>query len=150
MKQIKILNILQYIFIAAYLLIALFCSLGTFEIDMNIQFIKAPDNGFSGNFETDLNFDVSGKIVFGILAICELVLLHVPKVKFSSLNIFICSVRALPSLINCVFALLSVVFGGIISTNLTVFCYLMLLLCVASMTCHIINRKNLMCQKNEQ
>lgn len=127
----------------------LFCSLGTFQIDMDIQYIKAPENGFYGNFEVSLNFDVLGKIFFGCLTIFEIILLNIPKIKFATLNILICSIRTLPSLLYGLTALLLVFSkGDTISINVTVFGYLMLLLCVASLICHIRNRIALVYQKN--
>ena len=127
----------------------LFCSLGTFQIDMDIQYIKAPENGFDGNFEASLNFDVLAKIFFGCLTILEIILLNIQKIKLASLNILICSIRTFPSLLYGLTALLLVFSkGDTISINVTVFGYLMLLLCVASLICHIRNRIALVYQKN--
>ena len=148
-KQFKAFNVLQYVFIVAYLFIMLFCSLGTLHMDMDIYYIKAPENGFYGDFDASLNFDVVGKMFFTVISIVELILLHFSKLKLASLNIVLCSIRTLPSLLYCLTALLLVFSNGdTVSISVTVFGYVMLLLCVASLICHIKNRLELVHQKN--
>ena len=146
-NRIKSLNLLQYVFCLAFLLIFLFASLGSIQIDLDIQYIRAPENGFSGDIAVNLNFGIVGKLVMiGILA-AELIVIHIPKFKTATLAIVLCAVRSLPFLW---FAALDVLFSfqknDSFMIHVTVFDYLLLLLCVASQVCHGIHHKDLVTQ----
>lgn len=141
-KQIKLLNVLQCSFILAYLLILLFGSLGTFQIDLDIQYIRAPENGFYGDITTSLDFGVFEKILITCILIAELILFHVHKIKMAILNIILCAIRTIPSLVHILIVLLAIFSeGNVFSIDITIFVYLLLFLCIGSLICHVLNFK---------
>ena len=143
--MIKRLQVAQYVLIVAYVLILLFCSMGSICIDMGIQYIRAPDSGVSGPMTVDLDYDATGKIGIVVMAALELLLLHSPKVKMASLRIAVCVVRLFPSAVFGLLALLGVIDRGtMITVDVTVFAYLLLLLCMASLVVHVKHRDALL------
>lgn len=149
--MIKRLRVAQYILIVTYLLIMLFCSLGSVQMHMDIQYIRAPDNGFDGDMSASLDFDVPMKIVLTAIAVLEMALLHNPTEKKAKWSTALCVVRLIPSALHGVFVLLSAIDKtGMFTANVTAFGYLLLLLCVASLVTHKLQRKQLKLTATEE
>lgn len=142
--MIKRLRVVPYVLIVAYLLIVWLCPLGAAEMHMDIQYIRAPDNGFYGDAYISLDFDVSMKIALTVIAVIEALLLHNPTEKKAKWSNILCWVRSIPEILYGALALLVVMLKtDEIIVNITVFGYLLLLLCVASLVAHKLRRKQL-------
>ena len=138
----KQLRLWQTLCILAYILIIALAHLGTASLDMDIVYVMAPMDGHDPSFTADLTLDVSEKLLLIGITVVEFLLFCTPKHGLKTCGAILCAIRALPTMFPLFLGLLSLIFrGDMLEVDLTVFTYLVALLCVASFICHIINRK---------
>lgn len=125
-------------------MILLFVAVGTMKMDLKIYYIQAPESGFDGKANWDLEFGITSKIVLCSLALLESIFVTLNKLKLSTISIVLAIIRMLPPFVFVALDLLIKVLNDKDCVmNISYLIYLMLLLSVGSLITNILNRNSI-------